>query len=156
MALSKRYTTLNKDLFEQIFKEYFVHLTNFALKYVYDSEIARDITQKVFINLWEKRNSIDPDKSIKSYLFASVKNRCLNYIRDNKKFRSELLDFEIEDANYSYEIKDIERQELEEKINSILSTLPEKCRQAFVMSRYENMKYKEIAKEMNISEKTVE
>ena len=155
MSPIKNNTKLDKDLFEQLFKEHFVYLTNFAIKYVYDTEIARDITQKVFINLWEKRNSIDLEKSIRSYLFTSVRNRCINYIRDNKKFRSEILDIDILDTEYSYETKDIELKELEEKIDSILSSLPEKCRQVFVMSRYKNMKYKEIARELDISEKTV-
>ena len=64
--------------------------------YLKDKDSAQEIVQDVFINLWQKKKTITSDKSIKSYLYTSVKNRCLNYIRDNKKFRSQYLDVELE------------------------------------------------------------
>lgn len=147
---------LNKVMFEQLFRAHFVQLCNYAVQYISDNEIAKDITQNVFINLWEKRENIDSQKSIQSYLFTSVRNRCFNYIRDNKKYRSKVLDIDTIDLESDITIEDFDLKELEGKIASILNNLPDKCRIVFKMSRFKNMKYKEIAEEMDISVKTVE
>ena len=88
MPTSKEHKILDKAVFEQLFKTHFVHLCNFAYQFVKDTDSAKDITQKIFINLWENRENIDTQKSIQSYLFTSVRNRCMNYIRDQKKYRS--------------------------------------------------------------------
>lgn len=150
------HTNLDKPLFEQLFKAHFAPLCNFAVQYVQDADSAKDIAQKVFINLWENRGNIDPQKSIQSYLFASVKNRCLNFIRDQKRYRSQVLDIEIADIDIAFEEDDQAYSDLEKKISEALQALPEKCRQVFEMSRFQNKKYKDIAAELGISEKTVE
>jgi len=150
------YNNLNKDLFEQLFKEHFVHLCGFAQNYVPDLDDAKEIVQDVFINLWNKRETITSDKSVKSYLFTSVKNRCFNFIRDNKKFRSNILDVDIADYETPYENDSFSGHELQNKIDKAISDLPEKCRQVFKLSRIEELKYKEIAEKLNISVKTVE
>ena len=90
-------------MFENLFKTHFQHLCNFAQNYVSDFETSKEIVQDVFIKLWDNKTQIDLKKSIKSYLFTSVKNRCLNYIRDNKKFRSNVLDVDIADYDISFE-----------------------------------------------------
>ena len=156
MLKSRVNKPMDKALFEQLFRTHFVQLCNFAVQYVTDVEIAKDITQNVFINLWEKREKIDSQKSIQSYLFTSVRNRCFNYIRDNKKYHSQILDIDSIDIENDIDIEDFGYKELEEKIKSILAQLPEKCKKVFEMSRFENKKYKEIAEEMDISVKTVE
>ncbi len=146
----------DEDMFEQLFKAYFVKLCNYAIGFVNDRDTAKDITQKVFISLWEKRKNIDPQKSIQSYLYTAVKNRCFNYIRDNKKYHSDVLDLETIDFDFMMELDSDSILELEEKINYALNLLSDKCRIVFEMSRFKNMKYKDIAKELNISVKTVE
>ena len=156
MSKPVSHSILDKPLFERLFKTHFVHLCNFAFQYVKDSDSAKDITQKVFINLWESREKIDPQKALKSYLFTSVRNRCLNYIRDQKKYRSHVLDIEIADLEISFDEEDSGITELQERVRKALATLPEKCRQVFEMSRYKNMKYKDIAEELDVSVKTVE
>lgn len=150
------YRSLDKQLFEQLFRDYFTRLCNFAQNYISDLDTTREIVQEVYINLWQKKESIDTDKSIKSYLYASVKNRCLNYIRDNKKFRSYVLDVELADFEVTFESDAFTESELQTKINNALGKLPEKCRKVFLLSRFEELKYKEIADELNISVKTVE
>jgi len=142
-------------MFENLFKTHFQHLCNFAQNYVSDFETSKEIVQDVFIKLWENKTQIDLKKSIKSYLFTSVKNRCLNYIRDNKKFRSNVLDVDIADYDISFEETE-ENTEIEKKVKETLEKLPEKCRQIFELSRFENLKYKEIAAKLNLSQKTVE
>ncbi len=155
MTLEITHKNLNKDIFESLFKTHFQHLCNFAQNYVSDFETSKEIVQDVFIKLWENKTQIDLKKSIKSYLFTSVKNRCLNYIRDNKKFRSNVLDVDIADYDISFEETE-ENTEIEKRVKNTLEKLPEKCRQIFELSRFENLKYKEIAEKLNISQKTVE
>lgn len=156
MVNQDSHNTFDEKQFEQLFKTQFSYLCNFAKQYVQDINIAQDICQKVFISLWEKRDSLNPQQSIKSYLFTAVKNRCLNHIRDHKKYRSKILDLDCGDINIVEEEDHFGEAELKQKIQSALESLPEKCRRVFEMSRYQDMKYKEIAEELGIAQKTVE
>lgn len=157
MTENKPHQPFDKKQFEQLFKSHFNYLCNFAKQYVNDADTAQDICQKVFIALWEKRDNLDSSPSVKSYLFTAVKNRCLNYIRDNKKYRSKVLDLDCGDFDLVEKEEDLfGENELKSKIGAALNTLPEKCRMVFEMSRFQNMKYREIAEELNISQKTVE
>ena len=119
--------------------------------------MAREITQEVFINLWEKRESIDLSKPVKTYLSTSVRNKCLNYLRDNKKFNKEILDLEglLTDKIYMQPDRLVE-SEIIEKISIAIEDLPVRCREIFILSRQENLKYQEIADRLEISVKTVE
>jgi len=146
---------LNKTLFEQLFREHFNPMCHFVMTYVSDHDAAQEIVQDVFINLWQKRETITSTLTLKSYLFTSAKNRSLNYIRDQKKFRSYVLDIEAELEETV--VEDIfAEQETADKINAALEKLPAKCRQVFELSRYDELKYKEIADKLGISQKTVE
>ena len=148
---------LDKQSFELLFRENFTALAGFARKYVKDLDTAKEIAHDVFINLWEKRNEIDSGKPLQSYLFTSVRNRCLNYIRDQKKF-DKTGDI-TENPGYSQLAEDndpVEIMELEERINLAIDSLPDKCREIFIMSRFRDLKYAGIAKELDISVKTVE
>ncbi|HMQ46740.1 MAG TPA: RNA polymerase sigma-70 factor [Saprospiraceae bacterium] len=147
---------LDQPAFELLFKAHFAHLCHFAQQYIQDQEAAKDITQKVFIYLWENRANMDQERSLKSYLFTAVRNRCLNYLRDRQKYRSRLLDVELEDVDIPVEAEDFALEELQQKIAEALAALPEKCRLVFEKSRFEHKKYAEIAEELDISVKTVE
>ena len=156
MSDQKASNKLDRTAFEDLFKSHFVYLCNFAFQYVADMDTAKDITQKIFVNLWENRDKIKPEQSIKSYLFTSVKNRCLNHIRDHKKYRSRILDIDIHDLDLACENDHLAVEELQHKIDKALLQLPEKCREVFKLSRYQDKKYKEIAEILDISVKTVE
>jgi len=157
MPLPPQANALTRDTFEALFKSHFAYLCNFAEQYVQDQDAAQEICQQVFIRLWEKRADMDPQQSIPSYLFTAVKNRCLNYLRDHKKYRSRMLDIDCGDIDFSREDEDLlAAEELQRRILEALESLPEKCRQVFEMSRYQHMKYQEIAEELDISQKTVE
>jgi RNA polymerase sigma-70 factor (ECF subfamily) len=94
---------------------------------------------------------------VKSYLTSAVRNKCLNFIRDHKKFSDTIL--ESEDQYVKSDIKQGDRlieEELKKKIKSSIEELPVKCREVFLLSRYENLKYQEIADRLHISVKTVE
>lgn len=128
-------------------------LTAFARKYVRDVDDAKSIVHDVFVVLWEKYPSLPPDSNFKSYLFTSVKNRCLNHIRDQKK--NVRLDG-FEDSIAADDKDDLAAVELETQIEIALHDMPAKCREAFELSRVQGLKYAEIAQQMGISVKTVE
>jgi RNA polymerase sigma-70 factor, ECF subfamily len=96
-------------------------------------------------------------KSVKSYLVTTIHNRCLNYLRDNKKFDKEILTFENLLPDVGPEGDDnLVSSELEARINAAIAELPEKCREVFMLNRFENLKYQEVADKLQISIKTVE
>jgi RNA polymerase sigma-70 factor (ECF subfamily) len=143
--------------FEKLFKEYFPALTQFARKYVYDFEMAKDIVHSVFIKMWEKWEALDTDNDLSAYMYRSVQNKCLNHLRDTGKKPTEQLPEHDHQLAVYIEARDyLEERELENKIREGFDLLPEKCRQVFEMNRFEDLKYKEIAQKLNISVKTVE
>lgn len=148
---------LDKAGFESLFRSEFKGLCFFALQYTKDHDTAREITQEAFISLWEKRASIDLSKPVKTYLSTTVRNKCLNWLRDNKKFNREILDIEglLSDKTYIQPDRLVET-EIRDKIARAIDGLPQKCREIFVLNRNENLKYQEIANRLNISVKTVE
>lgn len=156
MNREKPYVALDKISFEAIFKTHFVNLCHFAYRYVNDRDTAQEVVQDVFITMWKKRESINAGKPVKTYLYTAVKNRCLNYLRDTKKFRSYQLDVETE-LEIPVEDRDmIEASEIQNRINQALDKLPPKCREVFELSRFEELKYKAISETLGISIKTVE
>ena len=148
---------LSRSQFESLFRSEYKGMLYFAIRYVKEEEEAKEIVQEAFINLWEKRESINPEREVKSYLSASVRNRCLNYLRDNKRFDGKLLSLggplpipSNDDHNQ------IEFRELSHQIQYAIDELPEKCREIFRLNRFEQMKYQQIADHLRISVKTVE
>lgn len=146
---------LTKQSFEELFRTYFKQLSYFAFGFVKDQDTAKEIVHDVFINLWNKRDTIDLNKSVKSYLYTSVHNRCLNSIRDNRKF-NHMVEIESASEHYHSDSDNLVAEEIQEKINKTLDSLPEKCREIFYLSRFEELRYNEIAERLSISVKTVE
>jgi RNA polymerase sigma-70 factor, ECF subfamily len=148
---------LDRPGFELLFKGEYKGLCFFAMKYVKDIETSREIVQDAFVSLWEKKDTIDLSKQVRSYLSTSVRNKCLNWLRNNRKFNNTLLD--VEDLPHEIRFDPPDRMvmtELSERIETSLDELPEKCREVFRLSRSENLKYNQIAEQLGISVKTVE
>ena len=140
--------------FSRLFDRFYTPLCFFASKYVSDLDLARSLVQQFFVDLWVKREKLDIHSSPKSYLYRSVKNRCIDYLRTRKKTIPVSMNGENDSSVPFQDL--VEEAEINEKLNRAINQLPEKCREIFVLCRFENMKYSEIAKHLNISVKTVE
>jgi RNA polymerase sigma-70 factor (ECF subfamily) len=143
--------------FEKMFKQYYSDLCYFALKYMESEEDAEEVVQDVFYHLWEKRETIRINISVKSYLLSSVRNKCLQILNHRKVKRKYGKMKSLEpDIHSDSPADDLIYSESMEIFNEALNSLPEKCRTIFKMSRFDGMKYKDIAFELSISVKTVE
>lgn len=140
-----------------MFRELYQPLCRYAYSFVSDHEEAEEIVQASFIGIWEKRQTIDIDTSLKAYLYRVVRNASLNVIKHGKvkQIYLEQSEFTAEKTTDATE-QPLITDELERKIFSAIQTLPEQCRLIFKLSRFEEMKYQEIANQLNISIKTVE
>ena len=138
---------------KKIFDTSYSNLVLQALRYVKHAEIAEDVVQDCFIKLWEKKDELKISGNITAYLARMVRNKSLDYIKKKKLQTTELN--ETYQAGFIAE-NTLETADLQSKIDKTLDNLPEKCRQVFVLSRFEEMSYKEIAAELDISKKTVE
>ncbi len=146
----------DSDSFRGLFFEYAKSLIYFSNRIVNDFDEAENIVQEVFVSIWQNRENLDPSQKIKTYLFVAVKNRSLKFIRhENVKHDS----FEtLQEIYQTYNNADSETNynELKSAIDIAINKLPEKCRIIFEMNRYDKLSYKEIAKVLDISVKTVE
>lgn len=143
--------------FTSIYNTYWKLLLASAYNVLKNKELCEDIIQDVFISLWRNRKQIEIKVSLKSYLYACTRYQVYDKIRNNKlKFHIELFDgLDNRLKNTSPETKLIYK-ELVAQITDIVNSLPEKCRKVYLLSREQNFSHKEIAKELNISTKTVE
>ncbi len=142
--------------FENLFHQYYPYLCAYAEKFTRDHHAAEEIVQEFFVQLWEKREQLNINSSVKNYFFRSVKNLCLNQIQHQKVRNKHALILlqesktgELHDENYI-------EPDLASKIEESISALPEKRQEIFRLSREEGLKYREIAKKLNVSIKTVE
>lgn len=138
---------------KKLFDESYQDLVIQALRLVKNPETAEDIVQDCFIKLWDKREKLEISGNIVAYLARMIRNSCLDFLKKKRIQTSELNEayqgsFEVEDAMVT--------KDLQERIDRIIDDLPEKCRQVFVLSRFEELSYKEIAEQLNVSKKTVE
>ncbi len=142
--------------FEQVFKEHFKGLHAYAYSVLKDDIMAEEMVQNVFYKLWEKKGQIEVNQSMTAYLYRSVYNESLNYLK-HLKVRAAHQSYakrQPQDSNNAAE--QIKLKDLQQKLDKALSELPEQCRTVFQMSRFEELKYQEIAVRLNISVKTVE
>lgn len=152
------HTTKKWDsIFETIYNQYYKGLCNYAYNFIPDVDEAEEIVQSIILKLWEQKENLEAIQSMKSYLYRSVKNTCLNYIKHQK------LENKYKEKAWT-DLKQIETEfidpyhntELETQINQAINELPERCREVFELSRFEGKKNKEISEHLDISIKAVE
>jgi RNA polymerase sigma-70 factor (ECF subfamily) len=141
---------------EDLFHKWQQGLIFFANQFLRNEEEAREIVNDSFVAIWERRDTLNLDESIKGYLYKTVKNKCLNYIKKSKLEFTDTQDQDIKSDSEFTVLDELEAQETESKLNRVIESLPPKCKQIFLMSRKENMSYKEIASILDVTPKTVE
>lgn len=142
----------DEKAFKYIFDRYFSPLCRFMYLYVKNQQEVEEIALDIFTYVWENRATLEIKLTFKAYLFQAARNKCLNNIRDRKNTCS------IEESGYDAYLEDtsVEVNELNRIIEEAVLSLPEKCGEVFRKSREEHLSNQEIAKEMQISVKTVE
>ncbi len=155
--LTKQIKSGDKKAFEKLFLDYYQKLTVFAKKYVGDINIAKEIVQDFFVRLYETSDEIEIQISLKNFLYTSIKNRCLNHLKQVKLHAEHGEIIKTRHKAHEMDFSDtMEQTELEYRIWQEVSDLPDKCQRIFNLSRKEGLKNKEIADRLGISKRTVE
>ena len=149
------------ETLEYIYHLYSISLVKYAYRFISDENIAKDMVQEVFYNIWKKYTNINIHQSLEAFLYTSVKNQCINYLKqENKKKKYSHPEKKIQDMEIHYYENATENtihiKEMQNHIHEAIDTLPDKSRQIFKMSRFDEKKNKEIGRELNISLKAVE
>ena len=152
----------DRNSFKSIFQDYYQPLCHLSIQYLEDEEEAKGVVQEAFVKLWEIRQNLDPDSNIQNFLFTLVKNSCLNLIKRRQILLRHHEKIRRLEMHYQYESLSrmgddyLEFNELKEKIDLAIRKLPEHCRVVFEMSRFEELKNREIAEKLGVTQKTVE
>jgi RNA polymerase sigma-70 factor (ECF subfamily) len=143
--------------FEDLFRTYYGELCNYAYRFFRDKDTAEEIVQDLFYKLWEKKETLVIRSSVRSYLYRSVYNNTMMLIREkNTRKTTNTLPENSAMIPGSEPDEQMQTSELDQVVEKTLSSMPEKVRRIFEMSRFEGLKYKEIAERLLISIKTVE
>jgi len=142
--------------FESIFRKYYLRLCHYVFKYVENMPDAEEIVQETYLNIWDKRLTLEISTSFRSYLYASAKNRALNSIRNASRRKGHLSVISTYKNHSEDALSDLSVNEINDQLFLALENLPPKCKRIFEMSRMEGLKHKEIAQKMEIKIKTVE
>ncbi|WP_172594443.1 RNA polymerase sigma-70 factor [Mariniphaga sediminis] len=144
----------NRKVFESLFYEYYPHLVRYAEGFVFDRQVCEDIVQNLLIYFWERTDLIKIEQSIKAYFYQSVKNRCLNYLRDihiQDKHKLLYLESMLNDDDSATWLD----PEIIMHIEKAIERLPLQMASLFRLKYVDGKKYREIATEKKISENTV-
>jgi RNA polymerase sigma-70 factor (ECF subfamily) len=154
--LIDRLQNRDEGAFEEVFKTNFKGLHAYAFTLLKDEMAAEEMVQNVFFKLWERTASININGSVTAYLYRAVHNESLNHLK-HLKVRSQhqlFVSHRMQESDHAG--KRIDLKQLEDRLHKALNELPEQCRTIFQMSRFEELRYREIAERLEISVKTVE
>ncbi len=148
----------NQKAFEDLYRIFFPHLLQFAMLYVHKREIAEELVNDVMVKIWEKRSTLNNIDNVETYLFVSVRNHSLNYLR---KYSQLHVTVEIETGkneiiNINSPEKELEWKEINYKLTMAVKELPEQCRMVFILIKEQGLRYKQVAELLEISPRTVE
>jgi len=152
------------SIFQWLYKEYYVALCTYAKKFTRDSQSAEEVVQDAFLKIWENRETLIIRESLIAYLYRTVQNNCLNYLR-HLQVINKFNEYYTEKLHEAMEYYSITQEnglsvfianELEDKIYEAIEKLPAECREIFKLSRFENLKNGEIAELKGITLNTVQ
>jgi RNA polymerase sigma-70 factor (ECF subfamily) len=139
--------------FNQLFERFYKRLCLFVFKFTEDEDTSQDVVQELFIKLWTNRHQIIIQDTVSGYLFQSAKNASLNYIR-SKKIKENVLK-EIQFSEIQMENEHVEYENFLTQLQVCVDQLPERSRQVFIMSRFQELKLADISEKLDISVKTI-
>lgn len=139
-----------------LFYRYYVGLCRFTNKFVRSKADVEDIVISVFEKLWLNKEGLDPNKSIKAYLYKAAKNRALDFLKGKGNNVASTEEEQMEALSYSDPVMELINNDLADAIDRSVERLPERCRLVFTLSWQESLTYFEIAEVLGLSEKTVE
>lgn len=151
--------------FNQLFNEYYPRFIRFAMGYVRNEYIAEDFVSEAFTVYWENLKDLDPDTKPQAYILTVIRNKCLNHLQHLKiknRIKSEITQHAEWKLNLSINTLEacnpdfLFSDEIQLIINETLNSLPDKTKQIFILSRFENLTYSEIARRMNLTDKSIE
>lgn len=142
------------DAFKALFDTYFTQVKNFVYYKTSNLEVAEDITQEAFVKVWENKGKVNPDTA-KSYLYTIAGNLSINHLK-KQSVVYRFLNRKINTTEKETPLYILEEKEFDDRLQSALSSLPEKQRVVFLMNRIDDLKYAEIAERLDISIKAVE
>lgn len=146
----------SKEAFSLLFQTYYTDLVLFCGNFIKDKDSCEDIVQSIFLKLWNDRKNIQIEISLKSYLLKAVRNSCLDEFRHIEIVRQ----YETEFGSSALDNYDTENyilySDLYAHLSRALEKIPDLYKEAFVLNRFEGLKYREIAEKLNVSERTVE
>jgi len=149
-------STDGESAIDLIFRKYYSFLCKSVYRIIPDTQITEDLAQEVFYGLWKKREQLKINTSLKAYLKRAALNKALNYIRDQKiDFRNAPAKEELVSKQDSV-VQELAADNLQQEIDAAIDNLPERCRLVFVLSRFEELSYRQISEQLGISMKTVE
>ena len=154
--IGARLARKDESTFEQVFKSYYKNLHGYAFAIIKDEMEAEEVVQQVFYKLWERAEKFSFQGPLGAYLYRAVHNESLNYLKHQKVKAGYRMHVVRTAKDQSDDMPDTRNKELEHKLAMALNELPEQCRTIFQLSRFEELKYREIAEKLDISVKTVE
>ena len=151
--------------FTTIYLTYYAQLVRFATTFVVYEEDAENIIQDLFLGLWERKESLNSIENMNAYMYKLTKNKCLDHLKhivvkerfiaNEQSFYEQEISLKLQSLE-SFDVELASEEKVEKIVSNAVDSLPPKCREIFILSRYEGLKYKEIAEKLNISANTVE
>lgn len=157
IALINRLRNGDESALTELYNKFWQLLFMSSYNVIKDKELCEDIIQDIFMNIWHNREKLEIHISLKGYMYACARYQVFNHLKKNKdKIHVELFDDLEKRFQYTTPETEMMHDELIQQINLIITTLPEKCRLVYKLSREEQLSHKEIAERLDISTKTVE